>query len=86
MNANDIIRAWTDVTFRKSLKAQGIEVPAHPAGASVFTNEDALSDADLDSGIDGARGNSSQKASIKKTRNKSRRNVPGGPMCCPVFK
>ena len=53
MNANDIIRAWTDATFRKSLKAQGIEVPAHPAGNCIFSNEDALSDADLDSGIAG---------------------------------
>ena len=80
MNANDIIRAWTDATFRKSLKAQGIEVPAHPAGDSVFTNEDALSDADLDSRIGGVR--TIKNGCIKKTRPKSRRQ----PMfCSPVW-
>ena len=76
MNANDIIRAWTDATFRKSLKAQGIEVPANPAGNSVLSAGSPLSDEDLDSVLGGAR--TARFASIKKTRPKSRRQ----PCCC----
>ena len=44
MSINDIIRAWTDASFRKSLEAQGIKVPANPAGESALDNDGLLTD------------------------------------------
>ncbi len=71
MSINDIIRAWTDASFRKSLEAQGIEVPANPAGTSV------LSDADLDSCVGGAN-----KPKARNTQGGSRRGLV---RCCWKF-
>ena len=78
MSINDIIRAWTDASFRKSLEAQGIKVPANPAGESALDNDGLLTDEELDAAVGGAR--TSKAASGKKTRPKSRRRPT---LCCP---